>query len=108
MKKKQNKSPIVTKTAPRKSTSSNNALAMSGLNLDELAEAILPSLKGSVQKAIIKSIEDHLAKVYTCIESNLSCINEKLTSISERHDSIKLELRSISQSIKYGNQSMHP
>ena len=85
---------------PQKSTSSNNALAMSGFNLKELAEAVLPSPKGSVQEAIIKKIQDQLAKVHTCIESNLSSINEKLTSISEGYDSIQLELTKLSQSIK--------
>ena len=73
---------------------------MSGLNIEELAEAILPSLKATVQDAVIKNIEDQFAKVYTCIETNLSSVNEKLTSIGERHDSIQLELTSIRQSIK--------
>ena len=49
---KNKKSHIVTKTIIRKSTSSNDALAMSGPNLEELAKTILPSLKGSVEAAI--------------------------------------------------------
>ena len=73
---------------------------MSGLNRGELAEAIFPSLNGSVQEAIVKNIEDQLAKVYTCFETNLGSINGKLTSFSERHDTIQLELTSISQSIE--------
>ena len=52
-------------------------------------QAIFPSLKASVQEAVIKNIEDQFARVFTCIETNLGSINEKLTSIGERHDSIQ-------------------
>ena len=96
----QKESPIVTKTASRSSASSRNAIAMSGLNFEELAEAILPSLKASLQDAVFKNIEDQFAKVYTCIETNLVSINEKLASIGERHYGIQLKLTSICQSIK--------
>ena len=97
----QKKSPTVTKSASRLSESPRNALAMSDLNIEELAEAILPSLKASVQDAVIKNTEDEFAKVYTCIETNLGSINEKLTSIGERHDSIQLDLTSICKYIKH-------
>ena len=97
----QKKSPFVTETAFRASASPRNALAMSGLNFEELTEAILPSMKAIVCEAVIKNIEDQFAKVYTCLDTNLGSINEKLISIGERHDSIQLERISICQSIKY-------
>ena len=102
----QKKSPIVTKTASRSSASPRNALAMSGLNFEELAATILLSLKASVQDAVFRSTADQFAKVYTCIETNLGSITEKLASIGERHDSIQLDLTSSCQSIKRSqNQS---
>ena len=73
---------------------------MSGLNFEELAEAIPPSLKASVEEADITNIKDQFAKTYTCIEKNLGKSNEGLTSFGERPDKIQLELKSICQSIK--------
>ena len=95
---KNKKSHIVTKTITRKLTSSNDALEMSGLNLEELAKTTFPSLKGTVEAVFFLKNDDQLAKVYTGIKSNLSSINENLTSNTERHDRIQLELKSISQS----------
>ena len=73
---------------------------MSCLNIEKVAEAILPSLKASAQDAVIKNIEDQFAKDFTCFETNLGNINEKLTSIGETNDSMQFELTSICQSIK--------
>ena len=67
---------------------------MPGLNLDELAAAILPFLNQSVQEAVV-NVRDQFTKVYECIENNLGKINSQLTLIGERHYSIQSELTTI-------------
>ena len=89
-------SDIVAESPP---PSSKSSLAMAGLNLDELAAAILPSLNQSVQEAVVNNVSDQFTKVYECIENNLGKINRQLTLIGERHESIQSELTTISESI---------
>ena len=68
---------------------SQSTLAMTGLDIDELAQSLIPvltkSIQESIQETISKNISDQFEKVNTCITSNLENINEKLCAIGSRY-----------------------
>ena len=82
---------------------SRSTLAMTGLDIDELAQSLIPVLtkciQESIQETISKNISDQFEKVNTCITSNLENINEKLCAIGSRYEKIESELETIGQSV---------